>query len=271
MQLFSSWTGSDFLLFYSTLLAFATGAAWWIPAQLRHAGRRGESQDLESVALLAGGRERLAESLLADLYVRGGLAMADKGRLTVAQPRIETSPAGRTLLAAEAPISLGEAKRLVAIHAERAATRLRRSGLMLRAEEYTRLRWLSVTPFGALLMLGAYRQRAGSAVGEPTEFLIMLMILTLVLAVIRFASSDPRTASGIAAVRQMREQNSRFTRAPRPEEVGMAVALFGTGVLVGTPWELVHSLKQKDGDSSGGSDGDGDGGSGCGGCGGCGG
>lgn len=270
MQLFSSWTGSDFLLFYSALLALASAAAWWIPAQLREAGRRGDSQDLESVALLAGGRERLAESLLADLYVRGGLAMADKGRLTVAQPRIEATPAGRSLLASPAPISFAEAKRLVAIHAERAAVRLRRSGLMLRAEDHARLRWLSVTPFGALLILGAYRQRAGSAVGEPTEFLLALMILTLVLAVIRFASSDARTAAGIAAVRQMREQNSRFARAPRPEEVGMAVALFGTGVLVGTPWEPVHALKQKDSDSSGG--GDGDGGSGCGGgCGGCGG
>jgi hypothetical protein len=50
----------------------------------------------------------------------------------------------------------------------------------------------------------------------------------------------------------------------------MAVALFGTGVLVGTPWEPVHALKQKDGDG-GGADGSSDGGSGCGGCGGCGG
>jgi uncharacterized protein (TIGR04222 family) len=270
MQLFSSWTGSDFLLFYSALLAGATAAAWWLPAQIRESGRRGDSQDLESVALLAGGRERLAESLLADLYVRGALAMADKGRLTVAQPRIDASPAARTLLASSAPITLADAKRLVAIHAERAAVRLRRSGLMLRAEDYARLRWLSVAPFGMLLMIGAYRQRAGSAMGEPTEFLIILMILTVVLAVIRFASSDPRTASGIAAVRQMREANGRFARAPRPEEVGMAVALFGTGVLVGTPWEPVHALKQKDGDSGGG-DGGSDGGSGCGGCGGCGG
>jgi uncharacterized protein (TIGR04222 family) len=269
MQLFSSWTGSDFLLFYSALLAAATAAAWWLPAHLREAGRRGESQDLESVALLAGGRERLAESLLADLYVRGGLAMADKGRLTVAQPRIEASPAGRMLLASAAPISLADAKRLVAIHAERAAVRLRRSGLLLRAEDYARLRWFSVAPFGMLLMIGAYRQRAGSAVGEPTEFLVMLMMLTLVLAIIRFVSSDARTAAGIAAVRQMREQNGRFTRAPRAEEVGMAVALFGTGVLVGTPWEPVHAMKQKDSDSGG--DASSDGGSGCGGCGGCGG
>lgn len=270
MQLFSSWTGSDFLLFYSVLLAAATAAAWWIPARLREAGRRGESQDLECMALLAGGRERLAESLLADLYVRGGLAMADKGRLTVAQPRIEATPAGRTLLASPTPFGLADAKRLVEIHAERAAVRLRRSGLMLRAEDYARLRWLSVAPFGLLLMLGLYRERAGSALGEPTEFLIILMILTLVLGVIRFVSSDARTAAGIAAVRQMREQNSRFARAPRPEEVGMAVALFGTGVLVGTPWEPVHALKQKDSDSGGG-DGGSDGGSGCGGCGGCGG
>ena len=93
MQLFSSWTGSDFLIFYSALLALASAVAWWIPAHLRDAGRRGESQDLESVALLAGGRERFAESLLADLYVRGGIELRAQGYLAVAQRQLPASPA----------------------------------------------------------------------------------------------------------------------------------------------------------------------------------
>ena len=85
MQLFSSWTGSDFLLFYTMLLGLATFAAWWLPAHLREPGRQGESNDLESIALLAGGRERMADSLRADLYVRGALVPADKGKLYVAR------------------------------------------------------------------------------------------------------------------------------------------------------------------------------------------
>ena len=84
------------------------------------------------------------------------------------------------------------------------------------------------------------------------------------------ALSGLATAAGVATVQQMRARNGRFARAPRPDEAAMAVALFGTGVLVGTPWEPVHAMRQRDGDG-GGADGSSDGGCGGGGCGGCGG
>ncbi len=276
MQLFSSWTGGDFLLFYTALLGLSALAAWWIPAHLREQGRRGDPSDAESVALLAGGRGRFTDSLLADLYVRGGFEPVGDGKLAVVQQSLSASPAGKALLEERAPITLAEARKVMAVHADRVTARLRRSGLLLRPEEFTRLRWLSIAPFAALLLLGLYRQRAGSAVGEPTGFLIVLLVVTVVLAVIRFAKTDPRTIAGIDTVKQLREQNGRFSRAPQPDEVAMAVALFGTGVLVGTPWEPVHAMRQQtsNGDSGGGdSGGSSDGGSGCGGggCGGCGG
>lgn len=272
MQLFSSWTGSDFLIFYSVLLVLASVAAWWIPSHLRDAGRSGESQDLESVALLAGGRERFAESLLADLYVRGGIELRAQGYLAVAERQLSASPAGQALLAMSAPITLADAQRMIDVHAERVAARLRRSGLMLWPEDYARLRWISVAPYALLFVVGLYRQRAGDALGEPTQALVILLGLTAALATIRFFKSDPRTASGIEAVKRLRAQNERVARAPRPDEAALAVALFGTSVLVGTPWEPVHAIRKKDGDSSSDSGGDGDGGSGCGGgCGGCGG
>jgi uncharacterized protein (TIGR04222 family) len=270
MQLFSSWTGSDFLLFYTMLLGLATFAAWWLPAHLREPGRQGESNDLESIALLAGGRERMADSLIADLYVRGALVPADKGKLHVAARDLPVSPGGKALLAIDAPVTLDEARRAIRIHADRVAARLRRAGLLLRPEEHSRLRLLSVAPFGALFVVGLYRQRAGSALDEPTGFLIVLLGVTVALAVIRFVKSDPRTAAGVATVQQMRARNGRFARAPRPDEAAMAVALFGTGVLVGTPWEPVHAMRQRDGDG-GGAEGSSDGGCGGGGCGGCGG
>ncbi len=271
MELFSSWTGSDFLLFYSVMLALAGALAWRLPAILREAGRRGEARDLESVAVLAGGRRRLADSLLADLYVRGALVEAEKGRLRIAARDHSVTPAAQALLAVDAPLTLAEARRTVALHAERVAARLCRAGLLLRPEEHSRLRLIAILPFVMLFMLGLYRQRAGSALGEPTGFLIALLVLTVVLAVMRFATCDPRTAAGAAAVRELQQRNGRFTRAPRPDEAAMAVALFGTGVLVGTPWEPVHALRQQSGDG-GGADGSSDGGSGCGGgCGGCGG
>jgi uncharacterized protein (TIGR04222 family) len=274
MQLFSSWTGSDFLLFYSVLLGLGMVAAWWISANLREAGRSSDSPDPEDVALLAGGRGRHTDTVIADLYTRGGLIAAESNKLAVSNPAVAASPAGRILLGVRQPFNCGEADKLLSVHVQRIAARLRREGLLLRDEDQLRLRWLSIAPFCALLMIGLYRQRAGSALGEPTGFLVMLMVLTVVLALIRFAKSDPRTRAGIEAVRDMRRSASRLSRAPQSGEAALAVALFGTGVLVGTPWEPVNAMRPQSGGDGGGSDGgSSDGGSGCGGggCGGCGG
>jgi uncharacterized protein (TIGR04222 family) len=277
MELFSSWTGSDFLLFYAGLLGFACVAGWWIPARLRAPGRHGAVDDPESVAVLVGGCERLADSVLADLCTRGALIAQGKGGLAVANRDLFGSPAAKALLALDPPLTRQAARKALAIHAERIAARLQRAGLLLRPEEHTRLRWLSITPFAALLLLGLYRQRAGDAVGEPTGFLVVLLAATVFCAIIRFARSDPRTQAGIAAVRELQNRSIGAARAPRPDEAAMAVALFGTAVLVGTPWEPVHAMRQQgsgDGSSSDtGSDSGSDGGSGCGGggCGGCGG
>jgi uncharacterized protein (TIGR04222 family) len=274
MELFSSWTGSDFLSFYIMLLGASMLAAWWIPAHLRAAGRESDSPDAEGIALLARGRQGYTDSVLADLYARGGLKHFADGKLHVEQPDLPASPAGRTLLASRQPLTQRLADKLLLAHAGRVTARLQREGLMLRPEELSRLRWLSIAPFIALFILGLYRHRAGSAIGEPTGFLTILMILTIVLAVVRFWKCDPRTVSGIEAVQQLRKTSERLRLAPRAEEAALAVALFGTAVLVGTPWQPVHAMRQQQGSgdsggSSGGADGGGgDGGGGCGGCGG---
>jgi uncharacterized protein (TIGR04222 family) len=273
MELFASWTGSDFLLFYSVLLGFSCLFALWIPQLMREPGRRGSLDDLESIAVLAGGRARLTDTLLAELYVRGALTDADKGKLAVTNPRLAASPAAAALAQIDQPITLGAAHKALSGRAERVTARLQRAGLVMRTEDETRLRWFSIAPFLALLMIGIYRHRAGSALGEPTEYLSLLLALTGVLAVIRYARSDARTVEGIAAVRDLCARNDRYSRAPLPDEAAMAVALFGTGVLVGTPWEPLHAMRRQDGDGGSSSDSSSsDGGSGCGGgCGGCGG
>lgn len=277
MQLFSSWAGSDFLLFYMMLLCISAFAAWWIPANLRDPGRRGGALEVEDMAVLAGGPERHADSVLTELYAQGALVPAESGKLMPVPINSPVSAAGRAVLALQDPFKPSEARALLAVHADRLAARLRREGLLLRPEEATRLRWLSITPFAVLFLIGLYRQRAGSAIGEPTGFLVILLGLTVAFALIRFAKTDPRTQAGIAAVRDSHAKASRLKRAPQPGEAALAVALFGTAVLVGTPWEPVHAARQQgDGSGSGGGDGGdsgGDGGSGCGGggCGGCGG
>jgi uncharacterized protein (TIGR04222 family) len=279
MELFSSWTGSDFRLFYTVLLGFAGFCAWRLPGLLRDPGRRARLTDLDSVAVLAGGPSRLADSALAELYVHGGLIGGEKGKLAVTGCEAAVSPAARTLLAAGEQLSRADAKKALDTHADMVAARLQRSGLLLRDGEYARLRWLAITPLAALFLLGLYRERAGDAVGEPTGLLVFLLIVTFALALVRFFTIDPRTTAGIEAVQHLRERNGRFSRAPLSDEAAMAVALFGTTVLIGTPWEPVHALRKPEGDGGSGCGGGGgdtsssDGGSGCGGggCGGCGG
>ena len=200
MELFSSWTGSDFLLFYTVLLALGAVAAWWIPAHLRGSGRSADALDSEDIAVLVGGCERFADSLLADLYVRGGLAPGEAGTLVVADPRLPTSPAGRALLAADAPLSLKEARAVLDVHAGRLAARLQRGGLLLRSAEVASLRWLSVAPFAAVFMIGFYRERAGSALGEATEFLVGLLVLTIVLAIIRLTWRQQKVNPGTLSI-----------------------------------------------------------------------
>jgi uncharacterized protein (TIGR04222 family) len=255
------------------LLGASALAAWWIPAHLRAEGRRSDSPDAESLALLARGPAGYTDSVVADLYARGGLKHYADGKLHIEQPDLPASPAGRAVLAARQPLTQSLAGKLLAAHASRVAARLQREGLMLRPEELSRLRWLSIAPFIALFMLGLYRHRAGSAIGEPTGFLTVLLILTAIVALVRFWKCDPRTMSGIEAVQRVRKTSERLRLAPRAEEAAMAVALFGTAVLVGTPWQPLHAMRQQQGSgdsggSSGSDSGGGDGGGGCGGCGG---
>ncbi|KPQ20356.1 MAG: TIGR04222 domain, partial [Porphyrobacter sp. HL-46] len=222
MQLFSSWTGGEFLLFYAVLLAMAVAASWWIPLNLRPAGRRDESLDSESLALLAGGPQRHADSVIADLYAQGGLADAGDGKLSVVNSAIPASVAGKAVLALESPFKVNAARAALAVHAERVTARLRRQGLVAFAEEVNRLRWLAITPFGVLFVTGLYRQRAGSALDEPTGGLVGLLIVTVMAAVIRFATVDTRTAGGIETYHRMCDRAERMRRAPQPHEAALA-------------------------------------------------
>ena len=62
-----------------------------------------------------------------------------------------------------------------------------------------------------------------------------------------------------------RDQSDRLRKAPTTSEIGLAVALFGTAVLVGSGFADFHTLRHASSDGGGGgSDGGGDGG-GCGG------
>ncbi|UAB77370.1 TIGR04222 domain-containing membrane protein [Erythrobacter sp. SCSIO 43205] len=275
MEFFSSYSGSDFLVFYVVMLLTCVAAGLWIPANLRPQGKRGEVDDLEEVAVLTGGADRLNVAVLSSLFAKGALESGDKKRLRVKRSEGADGDAERAVLAKVGDFTTSEAHKSIAAQAERVEARLIRRGLLMDSSERLRLRFLSALPYALLFLIGLYRQQAGAALGEPTGFLVVLLIVTFVFGLIRFFTGNKRTIAGQEVVKTMEENGSRLKRAPQANEAGFAVALFGTTVLVGTPWEPVHAARQAgsggDAGYSGDSDGDG-GGSGCGGgCGGCGG
>lgn len=261
MQLFSSATGSEFLLLYTGLLGGCWLASKWLETRLRSPGRRDDSLDPESLALLAGGPARYADTVIADLFVSGALVQGEDGRLVARKGALATAPGGRALLAAPAPFASAEADRLLAIEANRAIARLRRDGLMLAPDALAFLRWAVAMPFLPLFALGLYRQRLDSTADGPIGLLGLLLALTVSLAVIRVFRTDRRTRGGIAALEAVRAKAKTLREAPGADEAALAVALFGTGVLVGTAWEPVHTMRQQ---GSGAEAGDGGGGEGCG-------
>ncbi|MEP1422474.1 MAG: TIGR04222 domain-containing membrane protein [Erythrobacter sp.] len=278
MEFFSSYTGPDFLLFYGVMLVTCVAAGLWISANLRPVGKRGEVEDLEEVAVLTGGADRLTVAVLSSLFANGSLREGARGKLNVRRREEAEGSAQRAVLARVGDFTPSEAQKSINAEAERVEVNLIQRGLIMDSSERLRMRFLSALPYAALFVIGLYRQQAGEAQGEPTDFLFALLVVTLVFGLIRFFTGTKRTVAGQQLVKSLEEEGSRLKRAPQANEAGFAVALFGTGVLVGTPWEPVHAARQAGfgadggdvGDSSDGGDG-GDSGCGGGGCGGCGG
>lgn len=276
MAIFASYTGPDFLAFYAVMLVTCVGLGLWLPAYLRPVGRKGSVEDMEEVAVLVGGAQQHSVAVLSDLFAQGALTEIRKGELAVARTGMNVDrpggDAGRAVLAKVGAFKLSEVHKTLKTHAKRIEARLVRRGLMIAREERWQLRGLSVLPYIALFVIGLYRQQAGDAAGEATGFLIGVLVLTVFLGIMRMVKFNNRTVTGNLLVRELEEQGSRLKRAPQASEAGYAVAIFGTGVLVGTPWEPVHAMRQAgSGDTSTSSDGSGDGGGCGGGCGGCGG
>ncbi len=271
---FSSYTGTDFLLFYLLLLATAVAASLWMPGRLRPEGRDVAMRDAELLAYLSGGPARFADSVAAALVARSDMRVADKNLVPVPNAQGRTR-AEQALLRDYSGYGWNDVLQALSPHADAAERQLEVKGLLLEQSERWKLRLLPALPFAVLLLIGLYRRQAGAALGEPVDFLSVLMMGTLLLAVVRLAVFNPRTHAGNDAVEEARNSHARLSTAPTREEMGLAVGLFGTSVLVGTPFMALHTMRhqQQGGDSGGGSGCGSDGGSGCGGggCGGCGG
>jgi uncharacterized protein (TIGR04222 family) len=264
-------TGGPFLILYVVLLVAAIIAAVMIPRRMRLAGQQHNITDPDQIAYLAGGKARFVDAVVARMLATGTLVMATKTKFAGGSPSASPSMAERSVLALSAPFGWGALQGALRTHVPQVERALQANGLLMADDDMSNIRWSATLPYVLLIGFGAIKWLIGEMRERPTGFLTALLIVTLVLAVIRWFSIDRRTAAGHHAVADAKLRNQRLNIAPIQSEIPMAVALFGTTVLAGSAWADFHKMRQaSSGDGgSGGSDGDGGcgGGGGCGGCG----
>ncbi|MFM5884454.1 MAG: TIGR04222 domain-containing membrane protein [Novosphingobium sp.] len=262
-------TAGPFLALYAVLLVAAGLLGLFMPAWLRPPGRPGRASGIDDLAFLASGNSRMIEAALTRLYAGGALSMDDRGRFSARPGARGETALERAILHAADHLPLAGVLRQARDHGSVTDRRLTAGGLLMEPAERLGRRLLAAAPLLAVLCFGLVRLEIGMMRDKPVGFLIMLLIVTGVLALLRLALFDARTDEGRAQVVEARSRNERLRLAPTGEEAGLAVALFGTGALVGSPWSSLHSKRSGDGSgcSSSGGDGGGCGGGGCGGCG----
>ncbi|HEY6817407.1 MAG TPA: TIGR04222 domain-containing membrane protein [Croceibacterium sp.] len=271
------WDSDTFLVLYALLFAGAFAVSFAIAAWLRPQGRAVPVADEDELALLAGGRTRLGETVLARLFARRAITVGRNGihlHSTVAG----ASVAERDVLALPSPFKWKAVDLVLAGASALLEQRLVDRGLMTDPRGARQLGAYAAFPFMLLLVLGLARLVVGIARDEAIGLLVAFMVASAIVAAYRLFVTDRRTSAGIGTVSDARQRSERLRRAPTQAEIGTAVALFGTAVLIGSPLADLHGIQRDKGDGGSGCGGGGsscgsDGGSGCGGggCGGCGG
>jgi uncharacterized protein (TIGR04222 family) len=267
-------TGEPFLALYLGLFALVLLLSLLMPARLRPEGRRQLVTDPDQLAWLAGGRPRVADALVSRLLAARALVLAGK-HFGVRDRDAARTPAERGVLALPQPIGWSDIASTLKDHAEPLERRMTQDGLLMSRAEQANIRFWALLPWLMLLTFGATKWVIGDMRERPVGYLSLLLLLTAVAGAIRFFTIGRRTAAAAEALARARDDSERIRRAPTGSEVGLAVALFGTAVLVGSGWDDFHKLRNGGGDGGGGGgcgDSGSDGGSGSGGgCGGCGG
>lgn len=267
--------GGPFLELYGVLFAFTIFLGLIIPRLLRREGRAVRNPGFEQFAYLAGGKTRFVDAVVARMLSTGQLLFTGK-KFEAATPMGGETPAERSVFSLSQPAKWSAVEHAVGRHAGAVRDRLIDDDMLLSGGAVWRLRILQTLPYLLLFGFGWIKLTIGQARERPVGYLTLLLALTAIFAVLRFALVERRTRAGLEALHDARAHSDRLRRAPASGETGMAVALFGTVVLAGSGWADFHQMRSAssgDGGSGGGdsgSSGDGGGGCGGGGCGGCG-
>lgn len=284
--------GPQFLLLYPCLLAGAVA----MTVMLRWVSRSpSEGPDLEilnldpyEVAYLMGGEDSAVDTALASLVQRGAVTVNPAARTIHAESTM-TLPRGlHPLERAVAPDpvakefgrTIATARQAAKPALEAIRIRLNMLGLLMNHEPVWGAPLLRTLPILAVLLLGLAKIQVGLSRDKPITFLIGLCLVTMLIE-IGFVFVRPHQSRwGDHVLKRLRRQNAalQLTGSRRAadlmgHDLAMAVALFGTGILVGGPLNdlraaLAPPPSVGGGDAYGGDCGGGGGGSGCGGCGG---
>jgi uncharacterized protein (TIGR04222 family) len=275
------WNGGDFLALFIAAMVVAFVGSLILRAALRRQSappdRSVGELSVWEAAWLAGGAERVVDAGIAELHRLGRITVDNDGSITATGAAHAPDP---TL---DAILDTARIHRRVDGLVKHARTRLdairvglERRGLWFERQVARRINLLSALPWIALIVLGSAKIAVGVARDRPVLFLVILTLVCVPFALSRALASAGRTPAGDTRLRLLNATNTTVRRAPRSDQLALAVALAGTSVLAGTALASYHTVRHPpssgDGSSSGsdsGSDsGDSGGSSGCGGCGG---
>ena len=269
----SQYDAGEFLVIYSAMIVFGWLVAVIVPMILRPVGEPGVPQTAGQYAALASGKVRYAEAVMAGLLASGKLELEGK-TFHVRDRHIVGGGAEARLMSLGDTFGWKTFVRAIDSGYEEDRDTLRAAGLLTGSGKVLKARLLSVIPMVVIILFGLYRFDEGKALGEPVGVLGVLIALGMVVIVWRLLAGIRRTREGDRAMRDARQEHIGLKRAPTRDQMALGVAIFGTAVLAGTPFDPLHAMRHGGGDAGYAADGgDGDGGSGCGGggCGGCGG
>ncbi|MAL00010.1 MAG: TIGR04222 domain-containing membrane protein [Citromicrobium sp.] len=271
----SQYDAGQFLVIYSAMIVFGWLMTVIVPMILRPVGEPGVPQTAGQYAALASGKERYAEAVMAGLLASGHLELEGK-TFHVRNRDLPRGGAETRLLSLGDTFGWKTFVRAIDSGYEEDRDTLRAAGLLTGSGKVLKARLLSIIPMVVIILFGLYRFDEGKALGEPVGVLGVLIALGLVVIVWRLLAGIRRTREGDRAMRDARQEHVGLKRAPTRDQMALGVAIFGTTVLAGTPFDPLHAMRHGGGGDvgyAGDGGGDGDGGSGCGGggCGGCGG
>lgn len=269
-----NWTAGPFLTLYLALAFTIFVLGFRLKSQIGPVAHPTGKLGMLELAYLAGGARRLGDAVLFRLTSGHGATIDSNGyRINV----IDQSPLATLMkqpprLQFQSDMTRQRFQTAMQPIVERIQDVLQRSGYCPTRAQMASFR-LEVLPFVALLIVfGITKAVIGSSRHHPVEFLVILIVVTAIAGFV-LAKSPRRTQAGTNILETYQTSNERASRAPRDQELLLALALSGPVVLTGTAHASVYSASQTmssgGGGDGGGGCGGGGGGGGGGGCGGC--